>query len=300
MFLLLPGNHYHEFLTVDAPPPPKFAARPSPTDHPLLVARKLIQLACCAQQLDVGLDTAGLLPEPPRRMWTRFLQLASLVTRDDRLLDSLEGIDTLLLEATAVLMTGNLRLALVLLRRVITLAHIMGLHRPGARPPAALEPELTRASPSGLWARTVYLERYACLILGVPSVVPLPPQSTSTAARPHLVLPIEIIDAAHAAIAGRIIERREAADWADYARTAAIDAELQRAAASVPADWWLAPELRLDIDPLRLMLGIVETQTQIIHYNLMTILHLPFMLRSARGRDNVGSYEYSPPRVRLR
>lgn len=132
----------------------------------MLLARKLLQLVACSQQLDYS------FPNPIRAMEGRYLELVSQVTGNEKLLDSLEGLECLCLEALVTVMCSNLRKGLFIARRAVTLAQFMGIHKGCPRPLKVLDPSATRATPSGIWTRIVWLERYLSLLLGFPSSIP--------------------------------------------------------------------------------------------------------------------------------
>jgi hypothetical protein len=168
----------------------------------------------------------------------------------------------------------------------MSLAQFMGLHRGTPRALKILDPQ-TRASCPVIWSRIVYAERYLSLLLNVPSGI----SDNSFASEDNMIgaTSTERLDKVHAVISGLIMARNEAGAYNEYTATQKIDFDLQRAANSVPAKWWLPPDLDVGMPVSELIIDVIRAQTQIIHYNLLTILHLPYMLRNT----SEARYDYS-------
>jgi hypothetical protein len=98
----------------------------------------------------------------------------------------------------------------------------------------------------------------------------------------------------HCVLASRILDRNTARRQSDnYDLTQSLDVELQKAARNLPSKWWLTPNLdsiaatnseALFWDTRRLF-------AQVLHYNLLNQLHLPYMLRSSIATES--QYRYS-------
>ncbi len=84
--------------------------------------------------------------------------------------------------------------------------------------------------------------------------------------------------------------------------THSIDVALQRASRSMPARWWLAPQLEdleaggddigIDATDSRAMTIALDTQRlvdQLFHYMLLTQLHLPFVMRRRSDGECIGT-----------
>ncbi|KAF1966349.1 KR-domain-containing protein [Bimuria novae-zelandiae CBS 107.79] len=80
--------------------------------------------------------------------------------------------------------------------------------------------------------------------------------------------PMGRLERLHCVIASQILERNES--------------KLQRAAHSLPSKWWLAPTLdATSADSQDSFWDTRRLFAQVLHYNLLNQLHLPFMLRSS-------------------
>lgn len=83
---------------------------PSPTAHPICFARTLVQLALCLQHFDAATSRNSniQLGEPFRDAAQRYVHIASYyVTSQDSLVDSVDGLETLMFEATYRVNSGT-------------------------------------------------------------------------------------------------------------------------------------------------------------------------------------------------
>jgi hypothetical protein len=96
----------------------------------------------------------------------------------------------------------------------------------------------------------------------------------------------------HCVIASQILERNAKQPYShDFDLTRSLDVELQRAARSLPGKWWIVPNLNVvTTDSQALFWNTRRLFAQIIHYNLLNQLHLPYMLRSSSAEHK---YKYS-------
>ena len=265
---------------------------PEPNLHPVLISRYMLLLASFLQHLQPELQKGikGLL-ESPRATMERLADLAiGLVTTNDQLLGSIEGLECVMIESVYQANIGNLRRSWLACRRAMSIAQLMGINR--SHHPAqykVLDPE-SRHHPQLMWFRIVFLDRYLCLLLGLSQGS----LDRSMASDAMLMNDTQMgrLERTHCAIASRILERNEAEPSSqDLALTRTLDVELQRAARSLPSKWWLAPNLDVTLtDSQSLFWSTRRLFTQVFHYNLLNQLHLPYILRSSSAKRN---YEYS-------
>ncbi|RDH22340.1 hypothetical protein M747DRAFT_303984 [Aspergillus niger ATCC 13496] len=258
---------------------------PYSTSHPIQFAQKLIQLALGLQQLDLA---SCLHPQLQlEQKWStgdsarRYVDLAvSHVTSQDALVDSLDGLDTLLLQARYHLNSGELRSAWLIFRRALSIAQLIGL-------PSRNEQAGSRAE--SLWVQLVYNDRFLSLMLGLPCAVKdlelLNWQALDT------YPPLRKLYRIHSVIAGRIIvrnvrlqhynllsQRQLDTTYDHYGVTRGINDELRKSARSVPIDCWKVPTLNntlLDTDKMDRISMLV---TQMHQYYLVILLHQPYLL----------------------
>ncbi|KAF1939323.1 hypothetical protein EJ02DRAFT_446290 [Clathrospora elynae] len=259
---------------------------PSPGSHPVLMARKLLILGSLLQGAFSDSHQAfGDMRDHFSEIMTRAVDTAArLVTSNDELTASVEGIECIMIEAMIQNYAGNLHRAWMTARRATTVAQMVGLHR-GSKTPKVLDAGTTAGfDPGHLCFRIVEMDRYLSITLG------LPQSSLETwAVTPEALAscgPLDRMGRLHCIIAGRILTRQsgeksrgELLDMED------IDQMLQSAAAEMSSQWWLVPHYGASRDnTLDPFYEVARTMYQLSHYHLLIRLHLPYMLRS--WKDN--------------
>jgi hypothetical protein len=212
---------------------------PGATQHPVIIARHLLRLAACLHHLHptIHMDIRAL-SEPPRSMMERLADTAiSLVTTNEELLGSIEGLQCVMIESIYHTNKGSLRRGWTACRRAMSMAQSMGLHRPNSNSQGRfelLDPD-TKYSPQHMWLRIVSLERHLCLMLGLPQG-----SSDHSMAAPQLLMddtPLGQLERVHCRLASRILERNEAKPSTnDIALTQNLDLDLQQAARNLPSN----------------------------------------------------------------
>ncbi|KAF1944036.1 hypothetical protein EJ02DRAFT_399501 [Clathrospora elynae] len=200
-----------------------------------------------------------------------------MVTCHDELLDSPEGLERLICERVYLTNCGNLRHALVCLRRAATILQLMGLHRykPQGMAPKLLDPS-TRVSIEFTWGHIAYLERYISLLLGLPTSITSARFATDKKSAHQT--DAEWFEKTQIDICELIISRNQDRTY-DFTTTQNIEGLLNKVAGSMPVQWWKPMEFYPGIGPVDMMSRMISAQMQIIHYNLLTVLHLPFILQ---------------------
>lgn len=265
---------------------------PNIDTHPVLIAKYMLLLASFIQQLhpDFLQEISGL-SEKPIAIMRRLVGLAnSLVTTNDDILGSIESLECLMIEGLFQMNTGNLRRAWLTIRRALNIAELMKLNR--SNPPwrhRTLNCE-TKCDPRYMWFKIVFLDRYLGLMLG------LPQGSNDNSMASDAMLASEKspgrLERIHCLVASRILERNESYQTIEHANvTHAMDMLLQKAAKDLPSKWWLTPTLdAAQSDSETSFWNTRHLFAQIIHYDLLNQLHLPYMLCSVSPTNN---YEYS-------
>ncbi|KAF1962480.1 hypothetical protein CC80DRAFT_462617 [Byssothecium circinans] len=254
---------------------------PEPDSHPVLLARHMLQLAMFLQHLHPVLhhEIQGL-SESPRKIMERSANLAiSLVTTNDDFLGSIEGLQCVMMESMYQANVGNLRRSWVAGKRAMGIAQLMGLHHSENCARYKVIDSKTDFHPQLMWFRIVFLDRNLCLMLGLPEGTS--DRSMASEALLASDTPMGRLERLHCVIASQILERNESSPK-DFALTRKLDAELQKAARSLPSKWWLAPTLdATSADSQDLFWDTRRLFAHVLHYNLLNQLHLPFMLRSS-------------------
>ncbi|KAF9694131.1 hypothetical protein EKO04_008053 [Ascochyta lentis] len=254
---------------------------PPPGSHPVLIAQKLLILGSLLQ---------GALSVFPETLRDHYLQISltvvdtasRLVTTNEDLTSSVEGIACIMMEAMIQNHAGKLHRAWITLRRAISIAQLIGLHRNQNLAPNRFIDPGTRSNSDAdhMCLHMVQMDRYLSLTLGLPySSLECP--VTAAALK---VQPLDRMGRLQCAIAERIMRR----EGEEYTKVPEIDALLRQASNEMPPQWWLIPSLdefhRGGQYPLHEVMRICY---QLSHYHLLIRLHLPCLV-SGDNRHNHG------------
>jgi hypothetical protein len=256
---------------------------PRPGSHPVLIARKLLVLGTFLQGVPPSsIQDLGELGASCRNIMSRVVDRATrLVTTNDDLVCSVEGVECILLEAMYHNYAGNLHRAWMAVRRATAVAQMMMLHR-GLKSSSVKFVELetrTTFSPETICLRLLEMDRYLSLMLGLPQAS-LESNFASLKALEESH-PIDRMQRIHCAVSGQILQRNDA-DANDFDKTHEIDQILQKTAAEMPPQWWLIPDfVSNNQDGSALIRDTIRLMDQFTHYHLLIRLHLPIMLRSS-------------------
>ncbi|KAK8064392.1 hypothetical protein PG994_007030 [Apiospora phragmitis] len=242
--------------------------RPHAQDHPVLVARYMLQLAHLLQQLRPKFDYPQFedlrgLSEPPRGLMERLFEAAvRQVATQDRLVGSNEGLECIMLESTFYANDCKMRLSWSSSRRGLHLAQLMGLHQAAKQPRHQFLDPTSMAEPSALWG--------------------WPPGSTDKTVMNEDLLahdtPLGRLERFHCDIMGSLLERKEARSR-DLSLAQELDKELQRAARVLPSKWWLTPSFPTpEKHDESTFWDLKRLVLQMSHYHILNQIHLPYML----------------------
>lgn len=251
--------------------------------HPVIIAKQMLCIAMALQKPNSHMALRGAsLSEPDSAIMERLVDaVIGLVTTNEEFHGTVESLACMQLEAAFHEGSGYLRGAWLANRRALLVAQQMGVHQSCNRKFKTIDPR-NKIVRETVWFRILYYDRYYCLVLGFPqatSDVNIEPKSLDSAHDD----PLDRLDRAHTAIAARILERmdgRELLPEEESAVTAALDADLLRAAKSMPVKFWLHPNFhRHEQDPREEFKETWLGMSQVFHYNLVNQLHLPRLLR---------------------
>lgn len=251
------------------------------------VLKNMLLLAIYLQTLSIqDQENSVFLFESPESIMGRLEETLSTALSDDKLWTSVQGLECIVLRAVYLANRGSLKPALNMLRRVLAAA-------PGV---LAYESQSVGGSPIShegfrfLWFRINYMQRILCLSLGLPLSLQErnPEESSVIGTGQH---PMEVLERRHSEIITQIINRnRSKASLLDPVLTQEIDANLRNAARSLPASWWLQPDLKdSGINGEILFMQSLRLTNQLLHHYLVTQLHLPQMLFGELERNRRAS-----------
>ncbi|KIH87522.1 c6 zinc finger domain containing protein [Sporothrix brasiliensis 5110] len=285
----------HDIASGRCEPASKLREIPPMSLHPTAIARRLLQLTLCMQQMAPCFALQGKLQmkESLSAVINRIAGVVThTVTSNDELIGSVEGLECLVLLGEQQSNTGQLRKAWLSYRRAMSLAQLMGLDRGNTRALKSCDPTSDarlRPTPAAMWYRINACDRYVSLLLGLRAgcqdddVYPPSQQpGEKNSVEEDMDTPVEKLEKAHMIVAGRIIERNHSKISLEksYDVTQAIDAELQAAASrNLGPTWWEVPSYDPSSRPDFIANEMSRAVLQIHHHCILILLHLPYMLR---------------------
>ncbi|KAK8139162.1 hypothetical protein PG984_002542 [Apiospora sp. TS-2023a] len=274
---------YSEFLSRGIPSPRQMLQLPPNGAHPVLICRKLLLLGA----LLLGMSQHHSL------MCTVVKTASKLVTSDDELLTSIEGIECLMIESMSLNNAGSLRRAWLTNRRAMTMAQMLGINRGLAAPELYLEAStMDHIYPEYMWVRLTNSDRYLSLMLGLP--LGSTDNDFSTPASMRDLPDVVKFERTMGVAAGLIIQRNKV-QRTDLESTMEVDKMLQEVASMMPARWWLAgsslPPLGVTATPEEAFEESTRLYVQLAYHHLLTQLHLPYMLLSATAQSDYGYHK---------
>lgn len=268
--------------------PESLLEAPAATSHPVLLAQHMLQVAIFLQHVHPRNEDLNSIGASPRAIQEQLADLAiRRVTTNDELTGNIEGLVCIMMESMYQVNVGNLRRGWLAGRRAIGIAQLMGLDGSERRANYKTIDPRTCHDAQFMWYRINFLDCHLSLMLGL-SHGRLD-RSLATAEIMANDTPTGRLERMQYIIASRILERNASSrlssclDPDQLALTEALDAELQRAAQSLDSKWWRAPNLDNVTAPSSeaLFWDTRRLFAQVLHYNLVNQLHLPYMLRPA-------------------
>ena len=249
--------------------------------HPTIIARTLLYISVCLQQMPPSFHSKLLhLPSSVESRVDRYIStVQTLITSDDELVSTIQGLECLAFLGAFHVNAGNPRRAWLAFRRAMGIAQLMGLDKANASIPGGPH----------MWHHIVHGDRYLALLLGLPcgSVDDVfGPEDTfdNPAADKDILFPRILSQ-----ISGTIIQRNLANNIQTFTATQEICEKLEQLAKDLPASWWNVPSYSLADRSRQTAEAFERLMMQIWYFQLEALLHLPFMLRPAAERR----YEYS-------
>ena len=264
----------------------EFAAAAMSNGRPVQLARVLICVALSLQQLSIReCEQLGLSTSTDDLLRRYMCAVQRLVTSHDEMLSNIDGMDCLTLQAKFHVNMGQPRQAWLLIRRAVSIAQLLGIHR--ERPGTVQAPvTVVKRREILLWRDLFSCDRFLSLLLGLPysvedkhieSKFQLPPQWG-----PDFE---QLYKLRLSVVCGHVIDLSQGPDPATFASTIEIDQELGQLEKCAPDGWW-GDNPSGSLDRARIFERLV---LQFWHLHVKLLLHLPFMLRAVTDLR----YEYS-------
>ncbi|KAI1630415.1 hypothetical protein EDD37DRAFT_103745 [Exophiala viscosa] len=260
-------------------------------DKAVVVARTLLYLAVCLQQLPPGYDWSNFhFKCSVDTVLHKYLTtVADLVTCKDDLACTLEGVECLLLQSLFYINDGNLRRAWLAGRRALNIAQFLGIHKRFLRIVRQADSQKRNKASIMMWLKIVMVDRYLALVLGFPCGV----GEDCFGEEEDLLKPVEdlhdVFERRLCIVSGMIAKRNSKELPPSYTATLDIDEHLDKLAKDMPQTWFSVPTFSTARGSSANIKEYEMMMNQIWFFQLTQMLHLPFMLRAFTE----SRYEYS-------
>ncbi|KIW98598.1 uncharacterized protein Z519_00259 [Cladophialophora bantiana CBS 173.52] len=257
------------------------------SEKPAELAKIMLCIAISIHQLPGHFNWSRLqIKEEPADLMERYIATVDkLITSDDEIAATLDGIECMMLEAKYHVNMGRPRRAWLLFHRALAFAQLLGIHRLAAQTDKT---SLDYQRSVNIWCHLVLGDRYLSLLLGLPYSVSesfVTPYIPVSGPRPALVNDGEHYVGKMLPIITKMIDRNQSVVPMGYSATLRLDQELEELHSTQDPSWWatdLIPGSAVEDHFDRL-------QAQFFHHQAKVMLHMPFMLRSSTDKR----YQYS-------
>ncbi|KAL4972518.1 hypothetical protein BDW66DRAFT_162845 [Aspergillus desertorum] len=244
-----------------------------PETHPVLLGRQMLLFAAALQHIPPNAGIPGLT-ENHRLIMERLAESAiRMVTMNDELLGTLEGLENIILESFYHIDSGNIRRAWITIRRAVMAAQLMGLHQPGHHRFKLINDQ-NSLDPAVMWGCVVSMERVLSLLLGLPT-------STGDASPAVQSETDGDLSALAMHLTSKILHRNQldASKQATRNITKEIDQELIQMAERLPSSFWRPLALAgLEVDSTEALWETRRAMDHMCYYVLVNQLHLPYII----------------------
>ncbi|KAL7921300.1 hypothetical protein ACQKWADRAFT_296091 [Trichoderma austrokoningii] len=252
---------------------------PMSASHPTVIARALMVIVICLQQLPKSTDMSEYRLPSSRNEYMEHLTttIISLVTSDDELIATSEGLECLLLISIYFVNSGRPRRSWLNNRRALAVAQLMDLHK------TSVHDTEEAGSIAGIWPHILHYDRHISQTLGVPCGVV---GSYEPFVLDDLTYMQQLSDGQQdmlhqrqlGRIAAHLIERDQRSPALAVPIMMSIDSALGSLAKAMPSSWW-HPFDRVSGSQADAM-GMLYSRynVQLWHHHLDMANHLPFML----------------------
>lgn len=252
-------------------------------ERSIIVARTLLHMAICINSLPPEFDPSRLsnIWNLEATMQNYVSTVSTLVISSDEQMMTLHGLESLLLLGLFHMNSASLRQSWLVIRRGLTLAHLMGFQRIITQ--ADTTPPIPAVSSAkAIWRNFVDLDRYLGLHLRLPfgaDDYPLPDDADS-----HLVHRSKVN-----AISREVANLDREVSPQGYASALELDEKLESVMKEMPRDFWEVPNIPPTARSPESNAALERLMVQMWHFEMKIFIHLPYLLRAPRE----SRYDYS-------
>lgn len=259
------------------------------SEKPAQIAKIMLCIALSINQLPQDFDWSRVsIQESPSELTERYVNTVDrLVTSDDEIAATVDGLECMILEAKYHINMGRPRRSWLLYHRAIAFGQLLGLHRLLLRRPR--EPDTQYFRQLMIWTHLVMGDRYLSLVLGLPYSIAevFVKASIDEAARTaEDSAPGEAFLTKMLPIMTTIIDRNQSPTPVPYQVTISIDSALDDLSRKQASSWWTLerlPDTTAEEHYDRL-------SAQFSFYHMKLLIHMPFMLRSSADQKHQFSH----------
>ena len=263
-----------------------FVSQSVATGGPVILAKVLLIIAISLSQLSpTFIDRRLKLSMPPLELMEHYLSITEKqITSNDEYACTLDGLECMVLQTKWDINLGRPRKAWMAIRRAISFAEMLGLHRCAIKPERGFD-ELTRRK-LNIWSSLQTSDRYLALLLGVPYAVADHHYNVDAMERYCAEISTgELYRLKLSVVSGHVVDRNQDLSSVCLSSTLKIDQELDDLTRSMPDEWWRhASGGQANTGD-----ALDQLITQFWHHQIRAVLHQPFMLKASMDRK----YEYS-------
>ena len=271
------SNHGHDSSTSDEATGAAVSTKSflNPELHPVLLARQMLQLATSLQHISPRTVLPGLSKSHQDIVQGLADSAITLVNNNDALVGTLEGLDNIVLECYFHIDCGNLRRAWLTMRRAVTVAQLLGLHRPGVHLFKILDQQ-SGLKHDKMWSNIIKMERVLSLLLGLPTSV----SAIDDAANEEHMADEPNLSAILGNWTARILNRNQITSSQEALDlTTQIDKDIVKVSEQMPPSFWQPPALDgIEKDSPAALRESKRAFDHMCYYILIIELHLPHML----------------------
>lgn len=243
-------------------------------DSPPEVAKMVLSILFSIDQLPTDFDFTSLqVPINPKEFTDHCItEIERLIAYDDELASSFSGIECMMMLSKWHMNAGRPRKSWLMNRRALDFGQLTGMHLSTTKP-SRLDDKLFERRLS-LWSYLVFIDRFLCLLLGLPYAVSdaffLPQvklrlQTETTGLLPYCMR--------LGLVLGQMIDRNQDPSKMSLPTTLRMDQDLEEITRQMPIEFGNLERNTGEADHDFVMV-------QFVHHYVRSLLHLPLMLKS--------------------